>query len=94
MNLLAYGSVIAIRMHLRRHGLTADDLQAASWYKSSASSYNGNCVEVAHLRDGRVAVRDTKDHSFWGKDAPVTVLQPEQWAGFLADVKDGKFDSL
>jgi Domain of unknown function (DUF397) len=36
------------------------DLTGLRWFKSSASSTNG-CVEVAHLPDGGVAVRDTKD---------------------------------
>ena len=36
------------------------DLPGLRWFKSSASSTNG-CVEVAHLLDGGVAVRDTKD---------------------------------
>jgi hypothetical protein len=30
------------------------------WFKSSASAA-GNCVEVAHLPGGGVAVRDSKD---------------------------------
>jgi uncharacterized protein DUF397 len=30
------------------------------WRKSSSSSDNGTCVEIAHLPDGRIAVRDSK----------------------------------
>lgn len=36
------------------------DLSRAEWHKSSFSSQDGNCVEVAHL-PGLVAVRDSKD---------------------------------
>jgi hypothetical protein len=35
------------------------DLSALVWHKSSYSSGNGQCVEIA-FRDGRVAVRDSK----------------------------------
>ena len=47
--------------YYRSHGVTSAEIAMASWYKSSASGYNGNCVEVSHLGDGRVAVGDTKD---------------------------------
>jgi hypothetical protein len=56
------------------------------WFKSSFSAV-GNCVEVAHLPGGGVAVRDTKNRA---KDAHV-YTGPE-WAAFLAGVKNGEFD--
>ena len=36
------------------------NLSAARWTRSRACSSDG-CVEVAHLVDGSVAVRDSKD---------------------------------
>jgi hypothetical protein len=36
------------------------DLSAARWRKSSFSVADGNCVEVATLADGQLAVRDSK----------------------------------
>ena len=40
------------------------ELTGAVWRKSTHSGPDGNCVEVAFLGDGNVAVRDTK--SRWG----------------------------
>ena len=50
----------------------------ASWFKSSASSVTG-CVEVAHLPNGLVALRDSKDVS----KAP-HVFNRREWTAFLA----------
>jgi hypothetical protein len=62
------------------------DLSRARWKKSSRSSGNGQCVEMADL-GGLVAVRDSKDPS-----GPVLVFTPAEWAAFLAGAKDGEFD--
>lgn len=64
----------------------ARDLSNAPWHKSSRSSGNGNCVEVADLGDA-VAVRDTKDRS-----GPVLVFTPAEWDAFVAGAKGGEFD--
>ena len=64
-------------------GTTAS--MALSWRKSSWSAYNGNCVEVGTLRDGRVAVRDTKKAGC----GPTLVFGAEAWGSFLASLKKG-----
>jgi len=64
------------------------EIISSSWRKSSHSTYNGNCVEVGTLRDGRVGVRDTKDR----EEGPVLVFPRSQWNAFLADVVRGRFD--
>jgi hypothetical protein len=56
------------------------------WFKSSASAA-GNCVEVAHLPGGGVAVRESKDRA----KTPHVYTRPE-WAAFLAGAKNGEFD--
>jgi hypothetical protein len=62
------------------------DLTKLHWFKSSASAA-GDCVEVAHLRDGGVAVRDSKDR---GK-AP-HLYTGSEWQAFLVGAKNGEFD--
>jgi hypothetical protein len=56
------------------------------WVKSSLSFANGDCVEVARLPDGLVAVRDSKD-----PDGPVLRFTPAEWAAFLGGVHNGEF---
>jgi len=59
------------------------------WIKSSLSYANGNCVEVARLRDGQIGVRDSKD-----PDGPVLRFTPSEWAAFTGGVRNGEFDNV
>ncbi|GAA2427181.1 DUF397 domain-containing protein [Streptomyces glaucus] len=47
--------------------------------KSSHSSGNGECVEVARNVPGSIAVRDSKD-----ADGPILTFTPAVWAAFTA----------
>ena len=63
------------------------DLSRASWRKSSFSGAAGsNCVEVADLDDGYVAVRDSKD-----PQGPALVFTPAEWDAFRRGVRAGEF---
>jgi Domain of unknown function (DUF397) len=57
------------------------DLTRARWRKSSHSSGNGQCVEVAPL-DQVVAIRDSKD-----PDGAKLIFAPTQWQHFLRTLK-------
>jgi uncharacterized protein DUF397 len=57
------------------------------WFKSTFSSGNGQCAECAHLPDGGMAVRDTKNRS-----GAVLRFTAHEWKAFLADVRSGEFD--
>lgn len=65
--------------------LSFEDLMKLLWHTANRCEA-GHCVEVAHVPDGRVAVRDSKNHL----QAPL-VLSPEQWDEFLAGARRGNF---
>ena len=67
--------------------MTELDLSRAAWHKSSHSSQDGNCVEVATNLDRIVAVRDSKD-----PHGPALIFTPGEWRTFAAGVKSGEFD--
>ena len=58
-----------------------------TWRKAKASQSNGNCVEVAPIPGGGVAVRDSKD-----PDGPVLRFTAAEWAAFAEGVAAGEFD--
>jgi hypothetical protein len=59
------------------------DTARAAFRKSSYSSYNGACVEVAGLPGGLVGVRDSKDAC----SGRVLVVGAAAWAALVAGVK-------
>lgn len=59
------------------------------WFKSSLSFAHGDCVEAAHLSDGCIGVRDSKDPA-----GPMLRFTPSEWTAFLGGVRNGEFDNL
>ena len=67
--------------------MRSNDLQkSSSWRKSSYSAANGDCVEVGHLADGHIGVRDSKDAS------AALSLTLAGWRVFVGEVKRGRPD--
>ena len=58
--------------------MTETDLSRAEWHKSSYSSQDGNCVEVARNLPGLVAVRDSRE-----PDGAKLVVSQETWRAFI-----------
>ena len=72
-----------------RNGLSAAQLSGVRWQKSSRSGALGNCVEVASLDDGQIAVRNSRYPG-----GPALIYTRAEMAAFVAGVKDGEFDAL
>jgi hypothetical protein len=71
------------------NGMSAADLGAVEWRKSRASNPSGNCVEVAALADGAVAVRNSRHPA-----GPALVYTRAEMAAFVVGVRNGEFDDL
>ncbi len=72
-------------------GTSARDMSAttsgATWIKSSRSGpTGGNCVEIAFLADGDVAIRNSRH-----PDGPALVFTRGEWDAFLGGARDGEF---
>lgn len=69
--------------------IPAPQLTGAQWRKSMHSGQLGNCLEVAGLDDGAVAVRNSRDPR-----GTALVFTAAEMAAFLAGAKDGEFDDI
>ncbi|MEU8176381.1 DUF397 domain-containing protein [Microbispora hainanensis] len=71
------------------NGMPSSQLGQQDWRKSRHSNPSGNCVEVAALSDGRVAVRNSRHPC-----GPALIVSLEAMAAFLRSAKEGEFDDL
>ena len=71
------------------NGMSASSIDGVTWQKSRYSNSSGNCVEVAQLTGGDVAVRNSR-HA----DGPALVYTKAEITAFILGAKDGEFDHL
>jgi hypothetical protein len=73
--------------------MTRETLDGVTWRKSSFSGGGGSggadCVEVAPLLDGRIAVRNSKH-----PDADTVLFTPSEMDAWIKGCKAGEFDDL
>lgn len=71
------------------NGVPASSLTDVTWMKSHHSNPSGNCVEMALLPGGDVAVRNSRH-----PEGPALIYTEDEVRAFLAGVRDGDFDSV
>ena len=69
--------------------MLAKELGDVRWQKSWHSNPNGECVELAALPGGEIAMRNSRFPA-----GPVLVYTQAEITAFLAGAKDGHFDHL
>jgi uncharacterized protein DUF397 len=76
-------------MQATHNGVPATTLDGVTWQKSRRSNSQGNCVEMAALPDGDVAVRNSRH-----PDGPALIYTRAEIEALILGVKDGDFDNL
>lgn len=72
-----------------QNGVPAGELGEVSWVKSRRSGSQGNCVELAELPGGSVAVRNSRF-----PEGPALVYTRAEIQALVLGAKDGDFDHL
>lgn len=70
------------------NGMPANHLNV-TWKKTPCSSPQGDCVELARLAGGEVAVRNSRD-----PEGPALIYTGAEITHFIHGIKDGAFDHL
>ncbi len=76
-------------MTLAYDGIEATSLDGATWRKATYSNPSGNCVELAELPDGRIAMRNSRHPA-----GPALVYERSEVDAFLRGAKAGEFDGM
>jgi uncharacterized protein DUF397 len=75
-------------MYSTHNGVPAAELHGARWQKSSFSG-TSNCVEMAQLPTGEVAIRNSRD-----PNGPALIYTPAEIDALLQGARNGDFDVL
>jgi hypothetical protein len=78
-----------VQMSDAYNGMPSLELQDAQWRKSALSSAQGNCVEVAKLPGGEIAMRNSRH-----PEGPALIFTPSEFEAFVQGAKDDDFGSL
>jgi hypothetical protein len=69
------------------NGVRASSLTGTRWRKSARSGpTGGNCVEVAFLDGGEIAMRNSRH-----PDGPALIFTRGEWDAFIGGARDGEF---
>jgi Domain of unknown function (DUF397) len=71
------------------NGMPTSHMRRAVWFKSHRSNPSGNCVEMAQLPDGAIALRNSRF-----PDGPALIYTKAEIHAFIRGIKDGDFDCL
>ncbi|MFG2520182.1 DUF397 domain-containing protein [Streptomyces sp. NPDC048527] len=71
------------------NGVRADSISRVKWVKATASDAYNDCVEIAKLPDGEVAVRNSRY-----PEGPALIFTPSEIAAFLDGSSKGEFDGM
>ena len=77
------------QMHHTMNGVPAGELLGVTWQKSGRSNPSGNCVELAKLPHGGIAVRNSRD-----PQGPALIYTRAEIEAFILGARDGDFDNL
>jgi hypothetical protein len=78
-----------VHEHLHVQLASRDNHRAINWRKSTASNPSGNCVELAELAGGDIALRNSRFPT-----GPFLVGTRDAVAAFLRAARSGEFDDL
>jgi hypothetical protein len=78
-----------VRTSTEYNGMPATKLRGARWLKSRRSNSQGNCVEIAELPGGRVAMRNSRH-----PEGPALIYTRPEIEALILGAKEGDFDHL
>jgi hypothetical protein len=78
-----------VHEHLHVHSTLRENYETVQWRKSTASNPSGNCVELAELTGGEIALRNSRFPA-----GPVLVGTRAAVAAFVRAARSGELDDL